>query len=191
MTDPRAETAAALRARVAAFDAATDIPPGLAERVITPARPSVRPARRRWSTPVVAAAAVLGVVVGLVAAFGWQARRASVPQLTGSAAEVTMTVYNAEVACQKLRTIECGLTVRRSPHTVRLSEPPVGRVWHGDQVTADCVVTDGKPVLDEDGVTSPRWYRVRLSNNAVGYLPAVRTRNTIEVSICPVADVPR
>jgi hypothetical protein len=40
-------------------------------------------------------------------------------------------------------------------------------------------------------VTSPRWYRVRLSNNAVGYLPAVRTRNTIEVSICPVADVPR
>jgi hypothetical protein len=192
VADDREAVAAELRTRVATFDQATQLPPGLLGRVTAPAdrypgRPVVAP-RRRWSTVVLSAVAVTALVVGLVVGVGWQ--RLSRPALpTAGSNDVEMVVNNAEKPCQSLRTIECGLTVRRDPYKTTPA-PPVARVWHGDRVVTDCVVVDGKRVSDEDGVSSNRWYKIRTRDGAVGFLPAVRTRNTVEVAICPPSEVP-
>jgi hypothetical protein len=189
----REAVGAELRTRIAAFDDATLPPPGLFERVTAPAdRHHVRNAvagRGRWSTMVLAAVAVTCVVLGLVAGIGWQ-RRQLKPQDAAGTHGVEMTVYNAEAACQPLRTIECGLSVRPNPYRLT-QEAPVARLWHGDHFVADCVVVDGKRMNDEAGVTSSRWYKIRTADGAVGFLPAVRTHNTVEVAVCAPSEVPR
>jgi hypothetical protein len=105
------------------------------------------------------------------------------PRTSAPATGVVMAVFNAETACQPLRTLECGLGVYRDPHHPT-ADQLVARVWHGDKVTASCVVPDGMFVRDEAGVTSTRWYRVTTATGATGYLPGVRTRNATEVAIC-------
>jgi hypothetical protein len=188
----RDAVAAELRARMTAFDRATVPPPELYERVTAPTghgEPSSAPGRRRWSSLVLAATAVITLIVGLVVGIGWQRRQQS-PQVADSTG-VAMTVYNTERACQRLRTIECGLGVRRSPYQPLNTELPVARVWHGDVVVTDCVVLDGPRISDEDGVSSNRWYKIRTAKGVVGFLPAVRTHNTVEVKVCSAADAPR
>jgi hypothetical protein len=66
----------------------------------------------------------------------------------------------------------------------------VARVWHGDVVVADCVVLDGPRISDEDGLSSNRWYKIRTAKGVVGFLPAVRTHNTVEVKVRSAADAP-
>jgi hypothetical protein len=182
----RDAVAAELRARISAFDRGIVPPPDLYERVTAPTPHHGRitvPERRRWSSVVLATTAVLGVVLGLVLGIGWQRRQQAPHQMAGST-DVTMTVYNAEAGCQRLRTIECGLGVRRDPHTPLKDRSPLARVWHGDKILVECVVADGIRISDEDGVSSTRWYKIRTADGTVGFLPAVRTHNTVEVAVC-------
>jgi hypothetical protein len=213
----REETAAALREQLRAADAMIDVPDGLWERVreprpdVTPVTPVTapagrRPAARRRPLPMaviaVAAAAVVLVLCGtwwLVAPSigpGTVQGAAADPSSEGSDAQkgsgpITLRVHNVEKACQKLRTLECALRVARSPYEP-YADPgnSAGRTWHGDKLTATCVVTDGQLVTDEKGVSSRRWYRVEKAGGGgggkgfEGWLPGVRTRNSTEVRLC-------
>lgn len=207
----REETATALRERLRADEAAIEIPDGLWERVREP-RGDVTPARERgtrWnlrrrplSTAVtaVAAAAVASVVFGT----WWTVSPSTVPgaaqgspaDASGKPTSITLRVHNVERACRELHTLECALRVAKSPYEL-YADPgnAAGRVWHGDELTATCVVTDGQMVTDEKGVSSTRWYRVEKSGRGgeriEGWLPGVRTRNTKEVELCSEAERPR
>jgi hypothetical protein len=180
MTDD--QVAAEVRARLTAAENGIPVPPDLKERVLTaaPARVEQRP--RRWSTLVVAAAAVLGVVGG--AAVATAVFRTGDTDTPVAGTDVAVTVFNAEAPCRPLRTLECSLGVLKDPYRPA-PDQVVDRVWHGDTITALCVVADGKRVSDETGVSSTRWYRVRTTDGVVGYLPGVRTRNTVEIQLCP------
>jgi hypothetical protein len=177
------QVAAQVRARIVAAENRIPVPPDLMQRVTasTPRPEFERPARR-WSTMIVAVAAVLGLLCGVAGAVVYFHRdaRATMPAST----DVAVTVFNAEVPCEPLRTIECSLGVQSDPYRPA-PEKVVARVWHGDTVTAICVVADGKRVLDESGVSSTRWYRVRTAKGVIGYLPGVRTRNSVEIQVCP------
>ncbi|WP_051723474.1 hypothetical protein [Streptomyces albus] len=105
---------------------------------------------------------------------------------------VTLTVHNAEEACRRLRTLECALGLAKDPYR-RYGSPDnrAGRVWHGDRVSAVCVVTDGRLIRDESGITSRRWYLVSGGGAVLpvdGWLPGVRTRNLAEVRECSAAE---
>jgi hypothetical protein len=179
------DVAVELRRRTDRFDAGTPVPTDLFERVSAP-RP--RPRRlprvllRQWSTPVVGALAVVGVLVG--AAVGWSVRGSGHTAPPGSAGPVVLRVYNAQVPCQHLRTMECALSLTNDPRYLDFKHV-VAHLWHGDEVTADCVVPNGQGVTDEAGVTSTRWYRVTTTAGITGYLPGVRTRNTVDMRRCP------
>lgn len=202
----REETAAALRERLLAADSAIDVPDGLWERVrepradVTPVPVRQRMGGRPLSMTViaVAAAAVAFVVCGtwwLVSpsagpgtAQGAAQDPSNGPDGKGSSGAITLLVHNVEKACQKLRTLECSLRLAKNPYEL-YAEPTnsSGRVWHGDRLTATCVVTDGRLVTDENGVSSRRWYRVEKTSDGEhteGWLPGVRTRNTTEVRLC-------
>ncbi|WP_314174934.1 hypothetical protein [Streptomyces winkii] len=218
----REETATALRERLRAADAEIDVPDGLWERVRVP-RADVTPApapapgsrgRRRplpMTVMVVAAAAVAFVVCGT----WWLISASPGPgQVQGSAAEdhssgapdgrsepsrpITLRVHNIEKACRELRTLECALRLAKSPYEL-YADPgnSAGRVWHGDELTATCVVTDGQMVTDEKGISSRRWYRVEKAagdgggKRIEGWLPGVRTRNSKEVRLCSGSEKPR
>jgi hypothetical protein len=95
-----------------------------------------------------------------------------------------LNVYNAEAACQQLRTVECGLSVVRDPRTTGGANI-IRRVYHGDWVDVLCVIEDGRYTVDEAGVSSRRWYKIIVPDTTeVGWLAAVRTRNVTEVPLC-------
>lgn len=104
----------------------------------------------------------------------------------GPPATVKITVYNSEKACRTGRSLECALRLAKDPHAKYAArDNAAGRVWHGDGLGARCVVTDGRMVRDEAGITSTRWYLVTSGQGVRGWLPGVRTRNTHEVPVCP------
>ncbi|OEV08793.1 hypothetical protein [Streptomyces nanshensis] len=217
----REETAAALREQLRAADAVIEPPDGLWERVRTPRPDDVtpvpsgkpgasRPGRRPLPMTViaVAAAAVAFVVCGtwwLVSPSDGvgsvQGTAADGPSSSASAPgrsdPVRLRVHNVEKACRELRTLECALRVAKNPYKPYAApDNSAARVWHGDVLTASCVVTDGQLVTDENGVSSRRWYRVERAAadgkgpRAEGWLPGVRTRNTKEVRLCSGAEKP-
>ena len=180
------QVAAEVRDRVRAAESRIPVPHDLMDRVAAPRR-RFRPAPRRWSTVVVAAAAVIGIAGGAaVTAYTLRDRGPQAGPAAGST-DVTITVYNAERPCQSLRTIECSLGVLSDPYQPA-PDKVVGRVWHGDRLTALCAVADGKRVTDETAMSSTRWYRIRTPDGVIGYVPGVRFRNTVEVQLCPPAN---
>ncbi|MFF5503575.1 serine/threonine-protein kinase [Streptomyces roseolus] len=102
----------------------------------------------------------------------------------------TVRVFNAERGCQERadRDRHCSLGLAIDPHRPYTAENVVRtRVWHGDLLTADCVVDDGQPIVDEEDLRSTRWFRVRLSRVSVpaeAWLPAVRTRESPTLPPC-------
>jgi hypothetical protein len=217
----REETATALREQLRAADAEIDMPDGLWERVraprtdITPAPVTAGPAGRRRPLPTavmaVAAAAVAFVICGTwwlispstghgpgdVQGAAAKDPTAEASDGAGRAGPITLRVHNAEKACRQLRTLECALRVAKSPYAV-YADPgnSAWRVWHGDKLTASCVVTEGRTVTDEQGISSRRWYRVEKAGKddggkrIQGWLPGVRTRNSSEVRLCSDAEKP-
>ncbi len=133
-----------------------------------------------------AVASAVAVAVVLVAGTLLHARRAG-EQAGPAAGPVVLTVYNVEVACQQLRTMECALTLAKdptAPYSVTAATP-AGRVWHGDRLIADCVTSDGQTIVDEQGMSSSRWYHVTVPATGVtGWLPGVRTRNRADIPQC-------
>lgn len=174
-------------------ESSIQIPADLNDRVTATTRPRDRLQAHRWSRwsrwsrwqPVAAATAAAVLAGGSFAAgtvFGRHTARSVYP-VTAGAQPADLTVYNAERPCQSLRTIECGITIRDVPRVK--GSITLARVWHGDVVHADCVTTDADPVADEAGVSSTRWYHVTLPpSGATGWLPGVRTRNTVEIPLC-------
>ncbi|MGW3013328.1 hypothetical protein ACWC9R_31565 [Streptomyces sp. NPDC001219] len=177
-----------LRARLRLADEQIETPAGLWDRIREPGtarRPEVVPLPRRrprWVVPVVAAA-VTAVVLGV----WWLVRPGLVSlQPAGPDPKVRITVYNSEQACRTGRSLECALRLANDPRARYAARGnSAGRVWHGDVLSARCVVTDGRMVRDEAGVTSSRWYLVTSGQGVRGWLPGVRTRNTREVPECP------
>jgi hypothetical protein len=213
----REETATALRERLRSAEAEIEIPDGLWERVREP-RPDITPGveRRRTggafgsrglfgpfgmrgrplpvSVVVIAAAAVVFVLCGtwlLLSPAGSGGETAA----EGRSAAVTIRVHNVEKPCRELRTLECALRVAKNPYDLYAAPTnSAGRTFHGDRLTAICVVTDGQLVTDEKGVSSTRWYRVEKTSGEgrhfEGWLPGVRTRNTKEVRLCESSEKP-
>ncbi|QPP08181.1 hypothetical protein G4Z16_19270 [Streptomyces bathyalis] len=212
----REETAAALREQLRAADAEIETPDGLWERVrvaredVTPVASAGRAARRRplpMTVIAVAAAAVAFVLSGtwwLVSPSGSgsvQGSSADQPSseapAPGRSEPITLRVHNVEKACRELRTLECALRVAKNPYEPYANPGnAAGRVWHGDELTATCVVTDGRLVTDEKGLSSTRWYRVEKAAGDAGgkrfegWLPGVRTRNSTDVRLCSGAEKP-
>ncbi|AEW98820.1 hypothetical protein [Streptantibioticus cattleyicolor] len=192
---PDGDPAAPLRSLLRRAEESIEVPDGLWERIAAPAArpapaPGARRTARRWPRlPVVVAACVAALVVTGAALLTTIVLRPSARHALPAEGHhaVALTVYNAEPACRPLRTLECSLAVLPDPYAPWGGRRTVGRVWHGDRVTADCVVADATLVTDEAGVTSQRWYHVTLSDGTVGWLPGVRTRNTTEVPQCPAA----
>ena len=92
---------------------------------------------------------------------GWCAPGPSPYSRPGPHRTVKITVYNSEQACRTGRSLECALRLAKDPRAQYAARGnAAGRVWHGDGLAARCVVTDGRMVRDEAGITSTRWYLV-------------------------------
>ncbi|WP_282692398.1 serine/threonine-protein kinase [Streptomyces sp. CC208A] len=106
-------------------------------------------------------------------------------------AGTVLRVFNAERGCQERtdRDPRCSLGLAVDPHRPYTAENVVRtRVWHDDLLTADCRVTDGQPIVDEEDLRSTGWFRVRLPRGSVppdAWLPAVRTRDRPALPTCP------
>jgi serine/threonine-protein kinase len=103
---------------------------------------------------------------------------------------VRLRVFNAETACQTAgHTAHCSLGLAIDPRQPYVAtNVSAHKVWHGDALTAGCVLRNGTRVGDESGANSTSWYRVAVATEASGYawLPAVRTRdNTTALPTCP------
>jgi serine/threonine-protein kinase len=101
-----------------------------------------------------------------------------------------LRVFNVETACQTAgHTAHCSLGLAIDPHKAYVvSNVSAHRVWHGDLLTASCVLRNGQRVADETGTASTSWYRVAVDTEPTGYawLPAVRTHDdTSALSGCP------
>ncbi|MFD8547639.1 hypothetical protein [Streptomyces sp. NPDC059649] len=187
---------ALLRARLRLADEQIETPPGLWDRVRRTGNEQTPEARspRRW--PYVfalpqrrpyAIACVVAAVAAVALGVWWLVRPGPVTQQpAGPPPTVKIAVYNSERACRTGRSLECALRLAKDPYAAYAArDNAAGRVWHGDELAARCVVTDGQMVRDEAGITSTRWYLVTNGQGARGWLPGVRTRNTHEVPVCP------
>jgi serine/threonine-protein kinase len=155
-------------------DGATD-PGGVAEIVqVTPqpsGQASSRPAARTTGRPTASPSAS--------------------PSPSASAARtLRLRVFNVETACQTAgHTAYCSLGLAidpRKPYVVQ--NVSSHRVWHGDLLTASCVLRNGQRVADETGAASTTWYRVAVDSEPTGFawLPAVRTHDdTSALPVCP------
>ncbi|MFG2224150.1 hypothetical protein [Streptomyces sp. NPDC048644] len=183
---------ALLRERLRQADERIEMPPGLWSRIRETAPEQRRPEavalpRRR---PYAVAFAVAATVAAVALGAWWMVRPGggALPSPAKSPA-VPVTVYNTESVCRETRTLECALRLAKDPHArYAARDNTAGRVWHGDVLEAHCVVTDGRMVRDEQGLTSTRWYLVTTGEGARGWLPGVRTRNTREVPVCPAGE---
>jgi hypothetical protein len=194
MTPTDEEVADALRERLRAADRDVQPPPDLWQRIRTTAtRPradEAPPRTCRFRRFAVVGGAVAAVVTAAVLA--WQlSGRSDQHDILPAGQHPTLTVYNVEKPCQPLHTLECALRLARDPRARYAAvDNSAGHVWHGNTVTALCVVTDGALVADETDMTSTRWYLVRTAAGVQGWLPGVRTRNTVEVRVCGTDEVP-
>ncbi|MEV7416684.1 serine/threonine-protein kinase [Streptomyces sp. NPDC089919] len=167
--DRAAHTAESLLERIRAYEAAggTGAPAPAAGRAL----------RRR----------ALLALAGCVAAAGALCADAGPDGPAGAAAGIR--VFNAERGCQdradRERRCSLGLAVDpRRPYTAANVVPT--RVWHGDRLTADCLLPDGRPIIDEEDRVSTVWYRIRLPHTPTpAWLPAVRTRDRPALPPCP------
>jgi hypothetical protein len=210
----RADAAAALGERLRAAEAEMEVPAGLWERVrATDERTQQRPSGPRLSTRLgdllaarsatarSALIAVAAAAVALVGGGGWWllapspgANPAHRPSASTSAMSparhgIPLRVHNIETPCRKLHTLECALRLAKDPfEPYALSGNSAGHVWHGQKLQASCVVTDGRLVTDEHGISSSRWYLVRTHDGETGWLPGVRTRNSRTVPDCTKAE---
>ncbi|MFI0740315.1 serine/threonine-protein kinase [Streptomyces sp. NPDC021100] len=190
----RAEhTAESLLARIASHMATAD----------TPGTPAAGKPRRPRRTPALRTALTAAVVCGALAAGWWHTARDPAPPLPGpdgpaaagpsSGAAGRVRVFNAERACRD-RTggpdPNCSLGLAIDPlHPYTPDNVVPTRVWHGDVLAVDCRLPQGLPIVDETGLRSAQWFRVRLPAGSSGpgtaWLPAVRTKDRPSVPVCP------
>ncbi|MFC5143615.1 serine/threonine-protein kinase [Streptomyces aureoversilis] len=113
------------------------------------------------------------------------------PGVAAAGAVGRIRVFNAEQSCRARtdRDPQCSLGLAidpLQPYTIDNVVPT--RVWHGDELTVDCLLPQGMPIIDEADRQSAAWYRVRLprgSARPTAWLPAVRTKDRPSVPECP------
>ncbi|GAA0443099.1 anti-sigma factor [Streptomyces olivaceiscleroticus] len=179
-----------LRERLRAADEEIQPPPGLWARIAESApapgapRSPLSYLRRRpqlMTTLFVVAALALGFGVWRLVGTGGER-----PAPPGPGTGLAVTVHHSDPTCEKARTDRCALRLARDPHQA-YSAPgnAAGRVWNGDRLATECVITDGRLVRDRNGAPSHRWYRVTSVEGDEGWLPAVHTRDVQQVPLCP------
>ncbi|MFF5701373.1 serine/threonine-protein kinase [Streptomyces sp. NPDC012794] len=100
-------------------------------------------------------------------------------------------VFNAERGCRERadRDPRCSLGLAVDPLKPYDADNVVPtRVWHGDVLAADCQSAEGQPIIDEEGLRSTHWFRVRLPRGSApptAWLPAVRTKERPALPGCP------
>ncbi|SDG73789.1 Helix-turn-helix domain-containing protein [Sinosporangium album] len=154
-------------------------------------RPLARQGARTW-VPAASGAVLLGVAA-FVGVLRWGGHD-PMPAPPGTAPGATPTtspirVFNTEYGCRHGagRLPACSLGLARDPRLrYDVANVVEHRVWHGDLLRTDCVFYGGWRVLDEAGVSSTRWYRVRLpgAGGGVAWLPGVRTKDTMKLPAC-------
>ncbi|MET9319608.1 serine/threonine-protein kinase [Streptomyces sp. NPDC003038] len=145
------------------------------------------PRRRRQRRVLLASAGVVTAAAGALGyAFLWPP-----PSEPASSPGVVIHVFNVEKGClgNTERLSNCRLGLARDPWLPYVPDNVVARrVWHGDALVADCVAYGATRVADENGVSSPNWYRVRVSedggNDEYGWLSATRTQDVPAVPEC-------
>ena len=102
-----------------------------------------------------------------------------------------VVVYNADATCRAKtnRPYACSIGLALDPtRSYDASNVSSHRVWHGDQLTADCAFPGGRVVRAEDGTSSAVWVRVTMDTGSQGHawLPSVRTRTDLRgLAACP------
>ncbi|MFE0043750.1 serine/threonine-protein kinase [Streptomyces albireticuli] len=151
-----------------------------------------RTVRRRRTRAALAAVAVCAVGVAVWTYTG-RIGASGTPGTPPAGAEGRIRVFNAEGGCRDRtdRNPGCSLGLAidpRRPYTIDNVVPH--RVWHGDELTVDCRLSQGIAILDEADTQSAAWYRVRLPRGAprpTAWLPAVRTKDRPPVPECPAS----
>lgn len=95
---------------------------------------------------------------------------------------------DGDCATQTRRDYPCSMGLAKSPNAYLTTNDVVAhRVWHGDVLMTDCMVTNGIRITDEKGVGSYAWYRIRLPDvpGGIAWLPAVRTHDNPVLPLCP------
>ncbi|MCX5379718.1 serine/threonine-protein kinase [Streptomyces sp. NBC_00091] len=178
-----AHTAESLLARITARQEG-DAPVGRAVRL------------RRWARAGLFAVAACGAVGAAVWSYAGRAGAPASPQ-DSDGGPARVRVFNAERACQdradRDRQCSLGLAVDPvRPYTAENVAP--ARVWHGDPLEADCQLAHGEAVIDESGLRSTLWFRVRLADGDArvrAWLPAVRTKDRPALPRCPAPTAAR
>uniref|UniRef100_A0AAU2K1A3 non-specific serine/threonine protein kinase n=1 Tax=Streptomyces sp. NBC_00049 TaxID=2903617 RepID=A0AAU2K1A3_9ACTN len=138
----------------------------------------------------VLATALCGIAGATLCADTVRMNSPAAPGRAGVAAG-TVRVFNAERGCQERvdRDPQCSLGLAIDPLKPYAADNVVPtRVWHGDVLAADCQLTDGRVIIDEEDRQSTRWFRVRLPSGSAppaAWLPAVRTRERPALPGCP------
>ncbi|MEV4921429.1 serine/threonine-protein kinase [Streptomyces roseoverticillatus] len=157
-----------------------------------------RPRRGRIRAALAAVAVcAVGAAIWPYAVGDGASGKSGTPGSTGAAAAETtgrLRVFNAEQSCRDRtdRDPQCSLGLAIDPRRAYTIDNVVPtRVWHGDELTADCLLPQGIPIIDETDAQSAAWYRVRLprgSARSAAWLPAVRTKDRPRVPECPPPD---
>ncbi|PCG85231.1 serine/threonine protein kinase [Streptomyces sp. WZ.A104] len=185
-----AHTAASLLERITAHEA---------ERAEPAPRSRVRRVWHRTRAAVLAVT-VCGAAGAAVGAYSGQERPSEAPKASGELRS-EVRVFNAERGCQDRadRDPQCSLGLAVDPTRPYVAENVVPtRVWDGDVLRAECRLPQGEPIIDEAGLKSTLWYRVRVpragvhteagadaDGQATAWLPAVRTKDRPALARCP------
>lgn len=134
----------------------------------------------------VVAVAVLSATIAAIITTSLVAHRPIAPELI--AQPIHVFDVDGDCATQTQRVYVCSMGLAKSPNAYRTPNDVVThRVWHGDVLMTDCIVTNGIRITDEKGTGSYDWYRIRLPDvpGGVAWLPAVRTRDHPVLPLCP------
>ncbi|WP_420823900.1 serine/threonine-protein kinase [Streptomyces roseifaciens] len=162
--------------------------------------PVLRRRRRARAALAAVAACMVGAAIwpyavrdGVSSTHGTHGTRSAPGKPGVAAAEAAgrVRVFNAEQSCRDRadRDPQCSLGLAIDPlrpYTIDNVVPT--RVWHGDELTVDCLLPQGMPIIDEADTQSAAWYRVRLPRGSArpnAWLPAVRTKDHPPVPECP------
>ncbi len=164
--------------------------------------PAARPRRSRRAAALTVGAALAVLGAGGVTWELWDFGAGGSGRNSGRTAQpVRLTVYNADDTCRPRddQHPECSLGLAVDPTEAYVLDNTVRtRVWHGDRLTAECVLERGVPVTDEAGVRSSTWFRVRLPQPEKGaqnvrttaWLPEARTRDKPALPACRLSTGP-
>lgn len=138
--------------------------------------PARKPARRRKLTlAAVATAAVITAATALAVTLNGNGTPGDGVSRETPTAQGTerITVHNVDEKCRPKHTRECSMGLAMDPYMAYRPSNIGGRVWHGEQLTAECRIANGVTVTDEVGGHSSIWFKVRQDGKEL-WMPGIR-----------------